>query len=118
MQGIDALVCNASNFLRAPSLQRMRYDQGAHALQAACPRRGGGQVGEHLGDDDHGWNAAPLTLDRVVDTPRRARPSCAEADDGRIDGAHEARHLLPLLVGGSDANPRVEEHDIAHGPVL
>ena len=87
-------------------------------VDAAGARRGARQVGEHLGDHDHRGDAGAFTLDRVVDTPRRARPSSAEADDGRVDGAHEAGDLAALLVGRADAHAGIEEHDVAHAPAL
>src|SRR5262249_12641879 len=40
---------------------------------------------ERLRADGHRGNALPLQLDRVVDTPRRARPSVADRGDDRAD---------------------------------
>ncbi len=39
---------------------------------------------ERISDDRHRWNTAPLKFKRVVDTPRRARPSIAKGDDSRV----------------------------------
>jgi len=70
----------------------------------ALRRRGGvGEIVEDTGHDDDGGDARLLTDDRVVDTPRRARPSSAEADDRGVDPLRELDHLGALLFGPPDA---------------
>lgn len=93
---------------------RVWQDEGAQRRHAARPAGDGGQVGEHLGDHEHGRHAAAFAFNRVVDTPRRTRPSSAEADDGGIDAVDEAAQLVTFLGGGADAHTWVEQHDIAH----
>src|SRR5207302_5882087 len=43
------------------------------------------QPDERLGTDGHRGDALALQLDRVVDTPRRARASVADRGDDRAD---------------------------------
>src|SRR5262249_50895934 len=59
-----------------------------------------------------------FTHDRVVDTPRRARPSRAEADHGRVDGAREVGDLPALGLGGPDPGLGIEEDDVADAEAL
>jgi len=107
---------DANDLLGAAGFHRMWEDQHFQVLVATRPRRGLRQIGEHLRDNDHGWHAGAFALDRVVDTPRRARPSGAEADDRRIHCADEPGHLAAFLIGGADAHARIEEDDVAHAP--
>src|SRR5262249_53264800 len=54
----------------------------------------------------------------VVDTPRRARPSRAEADDGGVHAPREFGDLAALGLGRSDARLGVEDDDVADAEPL
>ena len=71
-QLLGACIRDANDLISTAGLHRMWQHQHFEVLVAARPRRDLRQVGEHLRDDDHGWHAGAFTLDRVVDTPRRA----------------------------------------------
>ena len=59
-----------------------------------------------------------LTDDRVVDTPRRARPSSTEADDRRVDAGARTRGPSALVLGRADARLRIEEDDVGDAEAL
>jgi len=96
----------------------MRQDQYAKLAHSAGTGSHAREVFEHLGDHRDGRHAGAFALNRVVDTPRRTRPSGTEANDCRVDGAHETRHLLAFFFGRADTRAGVEQHHVAYTPAL
>src|SRR5215471_8847690 len=96
----------------------MRQDVDAERRIALRARRGPREVLEHLGHHDDRRHAGALTDDRVVDTPRRARPSRPEADDRRVETMRERGNLRALLLGAADTGLGIEDHDVPHAEPL
>src|SRR5262249_47054915 len=97
-----------------PRLHGMGQDVNAERRVALRARRGPREVLEYLRHHDDRRHAGALTDDRVVDTPRRARPSRSETDDRRVDAMREGGHLRALLLGPADAGLGIEDHDVPH----
>src|SRR5207253_11283124 len=83
-----------------------------------CAGGGAAEVLEDRRHDDRRRDARAFTHDRVVDTPRRARPSRAEADDGGVDPAREIGDLPALRLRRADPGVGIEEHDVANAESL
>jgi hypothetical protein len=118
LQRLQTAVYNLIDFLGGARFHRVRQHQHAQLGHAAGAGRNAREVGKHLGHHDNRWDAGALALDRVVDTPRRTRPSGTESNDGGIDRAHEAGHLATFFLGGTDTHARVEADHVAHRPAL
>lgn len=70
---------------------KVRHAQG--------PSLGLAQVDEQVATDRHGGDAPALQLYRIVDTPRRTRPSITQADNSHI---HRRGELVQNFPGGRD----------------
>ena len=79
-------------------LHRMRQHERAHPGVSVRTGGGVGEILEHRRHHHGGRDAFTLADQRVVDTPRRARPSRSEADDRRVDAMREGSHLRTLLL--------------------
>lgn len=86
----------------------MRDDEDARQFKAAGASRAYCQIEKRFRDDEDGGQACRFEVDRVVETPRRARPSSAEADDDRVDGPGEGRQHIRFLARISSPASRVE----------
>ena len=98
-------VCsNLAHFLFRPSLEGVRQHDDTKARVSTVGGEAMGEGFELLRDDDHRRLLEPLDGHGVVDTPRRARTSVAEADHAALDETRPlfdvGARLLPL---GADA---------------
>jgi hypothetical protein len=78
---------NLSHFLVGTSFERVGQHEHAQARVSVVRGHAVRERLELLGDDDDRGLLERLDGDCVVDTPRRARPSVAEADDAALDEA-------------------------------
>src|SRR5438093_868753 len=76
---------NLLHFLVGTSFERVWQHEHAQARVTVVRGPAVRERLELLGDDDHGGLLELLDCHGVVDTPRRARPSVAEADDTALD---------------------------------
>src|SRR5262245_19589822 len=99
---------NLPHFLVRTSFERVGEHEHAHARMAVVRGHAVRERLELLGDDDDRGFLERLDADGVVDTPRRAGPSVAQADDAAL---HEPRPVVDVgarllsLRSGTVAGP-------------